>query len=314
MSHALSSVPMQAFEDGIHAIDTLYLRPGLDASHLIVETGRAAFVDTGVASSVPLLLSALETLGIARARVELIFLTHVHLDHAGGAGLLAAQLPNARVVVHPRGLRHMADPSRLIAGSVAVHGEARFQALYGQILPIAPQRLVSGEDGMRIALGEREFELIHTPGHAAHHFCILDARAGAVFSGDTFGVSYRALDTERGAFIFPTTTPVQFDPEALHASIDRLMSHAPRAMFLTHYSRVADTARLAADLHADIEAFVALVHAAQGAALRARMFDYLEGRARHHGVTLSSAELHALLDMDVDLNAQGLEHWLQHPR
>ena len=135
-----------SFEAGIHAIDTGYIRPGLDASHLIIEGGRAAFVDTGVGSSVPLLLAALDQLGIPRANVDLILLTHIHLDHAGGAGLLAASLPAARVIVHPRGLKHMADPSKLVAGSIDVYGEAQFRALYGEIVPIEPSRLVAAGD------------------------------------------------------------------------------------------------------------------------------------------------------------------------
>jgi len=298
-----------SFEAGIHAIDTGYIRPGLDASHLIIEGGRAAFVDTGVGSSVPLLLAALDQLGIPRANVDLILLTHIHLDHAGGAGLLAASLPAARVIVHPRGLKHMADPSKLVAGSIDVYGEAQFRALYGEIVPIEPSRLVAAGDAERIAFGARTLELIHTPGHAAHHYCIHDSAAHAIFSGDTFGVSYRELDTARGAFIFPTTTPVQFDPAALHASIDRLTSYEPQAMFLTHYSRVDDVPRLAADLHSDIDAFAALAGRERGSALRSALFTHLEARARRHGVTLSTAELHSLLDLDVDLNAQGLEYW-----
>lgn len=302
-------IPLQSFEAGIHAIDTDYVRPGLDASHLIVDGNRAAFVDTGVAGSVPALLAALDTLGVPRANVEWILLTHVHLDHAGGAGVLAQRLPNARVLVHPRGLRHMADPAKLIAGSMAVYGEAQFRALYGEIVPIDAARLVAAEDGQKLAFGARTLELLHTPGHAAHHYCIHDSAAQAIFSGDTFGLSYRELDTVRGAFIFPTTTPVQFDPAALHASIDRLMSFAPRAIFLTHYSRVGDTPRLAADLHGDIDAFVAFARTLEGAPLRSALFGHLEARARRHGVTLTGDALHALLDLDVDLNAQGLEHW-----
>ena len=207
----------------------------------------------------------------------------------------------------------MADPARLVASSIDVYGEAPFRALYGEIVPIEASRLVPAEDAQRIAFGSRTFELIHTPGHAAHHYCIHDSRAQAIFTGDTFGLSYRELDTARGVFIFPTTTPVQFDPAALHASIERLLSYQPRAMFLTHYSRVDDVQRLAADLHADIDAFTAMASRETGAALRSALFAHLEARARRHGVTLSTAELHSLLDLDVDLNAQGLEHWRGRP-
>ena len=114
----------QPLGHGVFLIDTLYLRPGLAASHLVVDDGRAAFVDTGAAPAAPRLLAALDEIGIAREQVDYLFLTHVHLDHAGGAGQLMQALPNARAVLHPRGAPHLIDPTRLIAGSIQVYGEA----------------------------------------------------------------------------------------------------------------------------------------------------------------------------------------------
>ena len=111
------------FADGITAVDTEYVRPQMDASHVVVAGTRAAIVDTGPNSAVPLILAALEQLGIERDAVELLFLTHVHLDHAGGAGQLMRHLPRATAVIHPRGAPHMIDPAKLIAGSRAVYGE-----------------------------------------------------------------------------------------------------------------------------------------------------------------------------------------------
>jgi glyoxylase-like metal-dependent hydrolase (beta-lactamase superfamily II) len=307
---------LQSFDHGITAVDTQYLRPGLDASHLIVDSGRAAFVDTGTSASIPHLLTALERLGIARERVDYVLLTHIHLDHAGGAGQLMQALPNARAVIHPRGARHMIDPAKLIAGSQQVYGERRFLELYGDILPIPESRVLVAQDGLRVKLGTRELELIHTPGHALHHYCIVDTCANAIFSGDNFGVSYREFDTAGGEFIFPTTTPVQFDPAAMHASLDRLMSYRPRSIYLTHFSRVNDLERLAADLHAEVDAFVTIArHNANSQdrhdLIRREMFDHLYQRLRRHGVQLSDERIHELLDMDVELNTQGLEVWLE---
>ena len=111
------------YEHGVSAIDSGYVRPMLAAVHLIVEGGRAAIVDTGTNDSVPAVLEALAARGVPPGNVDWVMLTHVHLDHAGAAGLLARHLPNARVTVHPRGARHMVDPSRLLAGTVAVYGE-----------------------------------------------------------------------------------------------------------------------------------------------------------------------------------------------
>ena len=123
--------------NGVYRIDTEYLRPGLAASHLVVDDGHAAFVDTGAAPAHPRLMHALTELGLAPDQVDYVFLTHVHLDHAGGAGQLMRALPRARAVLHPRGAPHMVDPAKLIAGTVAVYGEAMYRELYGEIVPIA---------------------------------------------------------------------------------------------------------------------------------------------------------------------------------
>ena len=303
------------FDHGISAIDTGFFRPRFDASHLIVENGRAAFVDVGTNHSVPLLLAALQEKDIAVESVDYVILTHVHLDHAGGAGALIRHLPNARLVVHPRGARHMLDPSQLIAGATAVYGAEEIQRSYGELLPIDATRVDIANDGHVIALAGRELVCLDTPGHARHHMSIYDARSRAFFPGDTFGLSYREFDTGKGAFILPTTTPVQFEPEALHASIERMLSFAPEQMFLTHYSRVTEVSRLADDLHEQIDAMVAVArkHAddpLRHASITADLANLYTSRAQAHGCELSATQVHELLAMDIELNAQGLEVWL----
>lgn len=301
--------------NGVYRIDTEYLRPGLAASHLVVDNGHAAFVDTGAAPAHPRLMQALTELGLAPDQVDYVFLTHVHLDHAGGAGQLMRALPRARAVLHPRGAPHVVDPAKLIAGTVAVYGEAMYRELYGEIVPVAAERVVVANDGDRIVLGSRTFELLDTPGHARHHYCAHDLDHDDIFSGDTFGISYRDFDTAAGAFIFPTTTPVQFDPVALHSSLDRLMARRPRRMVLTHFGPVGDLERLSRDLHADIDEFVAVArrHACvpDGANRIAEdVFAYLSSRLDSHGFAGDEELRHQLLDPDVRLNTQGLEVWL----
>jgi glyoxylase-like metal-dependent hydrolase (beta-lactamase superfamily II) len=300
---------------GITAIDADYLYPGHAAAHLIVDGGRAAFVDVGTNSSVPLLLGALAELGIARAAVDYLLLTHVHLDHAGGAGLLMRELPNARALLHPRGAAHMIDPARLIAGSQAVYGEERFRRLYGQLLPIAPERVRAVADGERVTLGTRTLELVHTPGHAQHHYVIVDAAHASLFSGDTFGISYRALDTEKGAFITPSTVPTQFDPQQHIASIDRILGYRPESIYLMHFSRVTDIPRLAGSLKEQIAALARMARAhaqdadpAQG--IRADMLALWRQLARAHGCRLTDGDLEHALQGDLTLNTQGLIAWL----
>jgi len=304
------------FPDGITAIDTQFLRRRMDASHLISHGGRGAFVDTGTNSSVPTLLKAIEARGLKRESIDYVLLTHVHLDHAGGAGLLMQALPNARAVIHPRGARHMTDPAKLIAGAMQVYGEQAFQRLYGTLVPIPEARILIAEDGGEVMLGsDRRLELTHTPGHALHHYAIVDHAARAIFSGDNFGISYREFDTSHGEFIFPTTSPVQFDPEAMHATIDRLISYQPKAIFLTHYSRVQELARLARDLHAGVDAYVEMARRNhgkpdRGALLRKDMTTWFDAALDRHGYTGNAITRRELLDGDIDVNCQGLEVWL----
>ena len=303
------------FRAGITAIDCDYVRPRLAASHLVVDGGRAAFVDTGTTHSLPNLLYALGVKGVDPANVDWVLTTHVHLDHAGGAGALMQALPNARCAVHPRGARHLVDPAKLVAGSIAVYGEERYRALYGEIVPIDESRVFVADDGARIALGGRELELVHTPGHALHHYCVVDAANELVFSGDTFGLSYRDFDVDGRAFIIPTTTPVHFDPEALCRSVDRLMAYRPRSIFLTHYAEVTELERLARELKERVLAFADLGLRYRDAPdragkLRHAMFAMMSAWLDAHGFPRDDARRHWLLDDDVELNCQGIEVWL----
>ena len=302
---------------GIHVIDTGFVRPRLDAAYLIVAQGRGAFVDCGVNHSVPRLLAALAEAGLTPADVDWLILTHVHLDHAGGAGKLLRQLPEARLVVHPRGARHMIDPSRLWAGAAAVYGEAEMQRSYGRLVPVPAGRVVEAPDGHEVDLAGRRLICLDTPGHARHHNAIFDPASGWVFSGDTFGVSYREFDTAQGPFIVPATSPSEFDPPALHRSIDRLLALKPAAVCPTHYGPLTPVERLATDLHEQIDAMVSIGRAAavlpageRHAHLRAELRALYTGRAARHGWTGGEAAAAEWLVIDIELNAQGLGVWL----
>jgi glyoxylase-like metal-dependent hydrolase (beta-lactamase superfamily II) len=301
---------------GIHTVDTGFHRADFDAAYLMVEDGRAAFIDTGTTHSVPRLLAALDTAGLQPEDADWVIVTHVHLDHAGGAGALMQALPHARLLVHPRGERHMVDPSALIAGASAVYGADEVARAYGSIAPVPKERVVTSHDGMTVQLAGRTLTVFDTPGHARHHHCIWDERSRSFFTGDTFGLSYREFDTARGPWLLPTTTPVQFDPAALKASVQRLLAHAPESMYLTHYGRVQGVAALGAMLLEQIDELVQLStplrdapdrHAQLKQALSAT---YLR-RVRAHGCTLADEEVLRLLANDIELNAQGIGVWLE---
>jgi glyoxylase-like metal-dependent hydrolase (beta-lactamase superfamily II) len=302
--------------NGVFAVDTEYVRPGLAAAHIIQQGDRAAFVDVGTTHSVPYLLAALDRLGISRSAVDYVLLTHVHLDHAGGAGRLVQELPNAKAVLHPRGAPHLIDPAKLIAGSRAVYGDATYERLYGDIVPLPADRVIQTNDADTLDLAGRPLELIHTPGHALHHQCVVDLQYSAVFTGDTFGLSYRELDTEQGAFIVPTTTPTQFDPEQLIASIDRIASYRPDAAYLMHYSRVTGIPRLASRLKSQVQELAQIARRSAGApdpkaAVMKEMWALWLQLARQHGIALPEARIRELLADDLELNAQGLVVWLE---
>ncbi|MCD7098019.1 MBL fold metallo-hydrolase [Stenotrophomonas sp. MMGLT7] len=305
--------------DDIRTIDTRFQRARFDAAYLLIERGRGAFVDCGTSLSVPALLAALAEAGLAPADVDWLILTHVHLDHAGGAGMLMRELPNARLLVHPRGARHMIDPTALIAGATAVYGEEEIARSYGPIVPVPAELVVVAEDEHVVSLAGRELLCIDTPGHARHHLCVWDARSRSWFSGDTFGISYRELDSAQGAFVIPTSSPVQFEPEAMVASIERLMSHAPQSVYLTHYGRVQGLRELAQALFEQIAAMVEIARNCDGRADRHRCMVaaltalYLE-RARGHGCRLDDEGVEQVLHSDIELNAQGLACWLDRAR
>ncbi len=307
---------IQDYGDGISAVDSGYIRPMLDAIHLVVEQGRVAIVDTGSAHSLPRVVAALGTKGLGAEQVDWVLLTHVHLDHAGGAGAFMREFPNARLGVHPRGGRHMADPSRLWEGAVAVYGESEAVRLYGTLEPVAKDRIVEMPHGSNFRLANREFMVLDTPGHARHHLSIVDSRTGHIFAGDTFGLSYRELDQDGRQFVMPTSSPVQFDPDAEHRTLELLLSHRPEAIYVTHYSQLRNVARLAEDMHRQVDALAEIGRRFRTAGpqrhrlMRDAIIERVFAEGRRHGWRHSREKVLDVLGLDIDLNAQGLASWI----
>lgn len=310
--------PFDEIAEGIYCIETGLYRHGLAACYLVREGERLAFVDTGTANSVPGLLAVIAELGLTPEHVDFVIPTHVHLDHAGGAGGLMAACPNARLVVHPKGAPHLIDPTKLIAGATVVYGEAAFARDFGTLTPVPEERVILAEDGQTFDLNGRALTFVDTPGHANHHGCLFDARTRGFFTGDTFGIAYREFKTAKGPWLYAPTTPVAFDPDQWLASLDRLMAFAPPAMYLTHYGRVDHPEALVDDLRRSIRDMANLALAQESrpdrerqARLKAAVNDYLIASARAHGVADDDARIQELLAVDTDLNSQGLEVWLQ---
>ncbi len=316
---------MEELEEGsgIYTVDAAYQRDEAVAIHLIHSGDQLALVDTGTNHSIPNASAAIESLGLSWSDVRYIILTHVHLDHAGGAGQMMQRASNAECVVHPRGARHMIDPGKLITGSNAVYGEDTVRQLYGEITPIDEARIIIPADGDVVDFNGRSLAFIDTPGHAYHHHCIWDEHSKSMFTGDTLGVCYKSLRNDNAAFLLPTTSPVQFDPPALHASIDRVMSFNPETLYLTHFGGVHPDETMIAGLHEQIDAMVEITQlAAQRtelgprfeSELSAQILQYLLERCHTVFPAASEADLQEWLPFDAELNAQGLAFWWRYRR
>lgn len=314
----MSHPHFQEIAEGIYCIETGLYRHGLAAAYLVRSGERLAFVDTGPANAAPALLATVAALGLTPEHVDYVMPTHVHLDHAGASGHLMAACPNARLAAHPKGAPHLIDPSKLIAGSSVVYGEENFERDFGAPLPIPAERVIVAEDGQTFDLNGRTLTFIDTPGHANHHGCILDSRTQSFFTGDTFGIAYREFDTASGPWLFAPTTPVAFDPDIWLASLDKLMAHAPQAMYLTHYGRVDRPVERVEAVRRSIRDLAELALREEGRPedgrqerIKESVTAHLMQRAREHGVDLNDAHIQELLTVDTELNAQGLEVWLK---
>jgi glyoxylase-like metal-dependent hydrolase (beta-lactamase superfamily II) len=305
------------YSNQITCIDTHYQRPRLAACYLLESEGEAVFIDTGTSHTVPHLMQLLAVKGIEASQVKYVIPTHVHLDHAGGAGELMRQLPNASLLIHPYGAKHMIDPSKLIIGATAVYGKEQFERQFGNLIPIAEERVIEAPDDTRVNFGDRELLIMDTPGHARHHFCIYDAQSEGIFTGDTFGLSYREFDTKHGHFIIPTTTPVQFDPDAWQSTLKRLIALDPERIYLTHFGEIGRPQETAKKLSCYIDEFAAIAKASTASpgaerilAIRNNLMDWLMDELRSHDCPHSPKVIEQLISMDLELDAQGMDVWL----
>ena len=301
--------------DGISVIDSGYFSKDFAAIYLLRQGNEVAIIETGNKYSATNVQKALEMDGLSFSDVTYIIPTHVHLDHAGGAGELMNRCQNASLIVHPRGVRHMIDPSKLIAGAVAVYGEANFKKLYGEITPIESRRVIEADDNFILDFEGRELQFIDTPGHARHHFCVWDKQTESMFTGDTFGISYRDLDKENEVYIFPSTSPVQFDPEALIKSIYKIMEYKPQRVCLTHFAAIKPTQKVVNQLIDGIHFVSSLAkeyasHKEAKEIIQYEMMSYfLKGIKKVGNDDIEFCR--ERLKLDVEINTQGLIYWQQ---
>ena len=308
-----SKVKLMNVVDGISVIDSEYYSKDFAAIYLLKQKNKVIIIETGTNYSVPHVKEALSQVGLSFSDVSYVIPTHVHLDHAGGAGLLMMQCQNAALVVHPRGARHLIDPSKLVAGAKAVYGENKFKEYYGEIFPIDANRVIQADDNFILDFDGRELRFIDTPGHARHHFCIWDKATKSMFTGDTFGISYRDLDHQDELYILPSTSPVQFDPEALIQSINRIMEFKPERVCLTHFSAIKPTKKVANKLIESIHfvSNLAIKYADKNdseSIIYKKMMDYFLEGLNEIGFQNNDYAMDRL-SLDVLINTQGLIYW-----
>jgi glyoxylase-like metal-dependent hydrolase (beta-lactamase superfamily II) len=226
---------MELIADGIRQLDTRIGGWDLITAGFLVEGPQPALVETGARTSVETVRDTLHAAGLGAADLRWLVLTHIHLDHAGGVGDLAQEFPNATVVVHERGARHLADPTRLVDSAARVYGPL-LDSFYGRMLAVPEDRLVAAPDGFRVDVGNgRALRLVDSPGHAKHHHAVLDEHTGTLLVGDAVGVRLPEVGVLR-----PAVPPPDFDLAQAVASLRRFAALQPTQVVLTHYGTVPD--------------------------------------------------------------------------
>ncbi|WP_240512007.1 MBL fold metallo-hydrolase [Paludifilum halophilum] len=303
---------------GIRLIDGYDLNVPDRTGIYVLEEEELTLVETSTSQSVSYILKGLEELGRSPEEIRNIIVTHIHLDHAGGVGLLLKHCPRARVIVHPRGARHLADPSRLIRGARAVYGSS-FDDLFDPVLPVPEDRILVKGEGETLAIGsERTLTFMDTPGHAAHHLSIFDPVSNGVFTGDTVGIRYPQVEKWGLNLYLPSTSPNQFDPELMRSSIERLRSTGAERIYFGHFGMAVGAKEVYNRVLQELSRFLRdgeeAIEGGEGAKgiewrLKERYHQYLSD----HGIP-GDHPVFETLDLDCRVSAMGIEHYLTKQR
>jgi len=317
----LKKSQIQQVVDGIYVIETNYLnRQRFAACYLLACGGEAAVIETNTNNAVPNILEAVKQAGLTNEQVKYVILTHIHLDHAGGTGELMRHLPNAQLVLHGRGKRHMIDPTKLIESVKQVYGEEKYREYYGEIQPVEKARVTVAEDKQVITVGGRELLLLDAPGHAKHHIVIFEKETRSLFSGDAFGIAYPRFFPDGSRLVFPSTSPTQFDPGAALETYQKIVDLEPERILHTHFG----SNELVQESHEQLKEWVGfskdLAHNGWEQGLREKeLYEFIRDRiwARFEEAMVKaraeslSEEEREFLFLDADLNAQGLAFYIQ---
>lgn len=300
----------------VEIAQNLYLIDGFD-TNLEERTGiyvlkdeKIAVIETSASASVPYILEGLKALNITPEQVDYLIVTHIHLDHAGGAGLFLQHAKNATFYVHPSGARHMIDPSRLIESAKTVYGE-QFDTFFNPIVPIAKERVVEVAHGDTLSLGNRTLTFYHTPGHARHHISIYDNASNGLFIGDTAGVRF-PLISQTVELVLPSTSPNQFSPEDMLASVDFFEQQQVDALYLGHYGILTDPTIAYEQMRYWIPIFVTATEEACTSStdytercqlIEDTLYQAVEEYTSEHGYT---SDVRTIVKQDIEVSTMGL--------
>ncbi|NYF24819.1 MBL fold metallo-hydrolase [Sporosarcina sp. JAI121] len=306
--------PIQ-LNERIHLIDGFDLGVAERTGTYVINEEELTIIDPGPSPSVKHVKIGLEALGFSLDQVKYIIVTHVHLDHSGGAGLLIQDCPNATVVVHPRGARHLANPERLVAGAKLVYGE-RFSKLFEPIISIPADRLLVKDEGDTLEIGRTcTLKFLDTPGHAKHHFSIFDPISNGIFSGDTVGIRYEQLIRDDVNLFLPSTSPNQFDPDAMRRAIDRMSEMNLHAIYFGHYGMTDAPHKALQQVSEWLDAFMKeaenVVAEQKGHdVLAQRLFNRVREYLRKSGIP-DDHEVYFLIEVDMQVSAMGMIDFLK---
>ncbi|WP_047981525.1 MBL fold metallo-hydrolase [Ornithinibacillus contaminans] len=308
-------------KEPIQLHDRRYVIDGFDMG-IPVRTGtyvlaekELTIIETGPSPSIQYVKAGLEELGYTLDQVKYIIVTHIHLDHAGGAGFLLKDCPNATIIVHPRGKRHLIEPRKLAAGARAIYGES-FSDFFDPIVPIPEDRLVEKSEGDTLAIGpDCVLRFLNTPGHAKHHFSIYDPVTNGMFTGDTVGIRYEQLTREGIDLFLPTTSPNHFDPTAMQESIERMLEMNLDYIYYGHFGM---TEKTTIALHHVLEWLEIFVEEGQQVFSEGKSYDVLAdrlfNRVKDHLRQLHFPDEHpvyVLINLDMQVSSLGIIDYLQ---
>ncbi|HBC93846.1 MAG TPA: MBL fold metallo-hydrolase [Pelotomaculum sp.] len=303
--------------ENIYQVDVNYRGEPERTSCYIILAEKAAIFETGATPGIGRLVEALKDLGVSPGQLAYIIVSHIHLDHAGGAGALIREFPDARVVVHPRGARHLVEPSRLINAARQLYG-ASFDVLFGDIYPVPEERVHTPEEGETLDLGSgRMLSIYHTPGHARHHMVLYDPASRGIFSGDCLGGHYPLLSRLIGRpYVLPITPPSEFDPAAFMETFDRLNRLDLEDVYFTHFGKVAGASGIIARNRELVRVYAETgrhMLAAGGGVkdIEEALWSMLWGELSQYGEFKQEQSITELLASDMGLNAGGIANYFE---